>query len=468
MYKVKIDDKYLYHPWDETLQIDNPKLETELNKNGSFVFTVYKDNPFYNSFKKLKTAIRIINFDSNGNEEEIFCSRVLNEEIDFEGEKTVTCEGNMAYLLDSIQRPYKGEYTPDELFRLYIDNHNNQVEEEKRFVVGNITVTGEKAKYDESDYNDTRTAIDDKLINVYGGYIRTRKGSDEYYIDYLKDYDDESGQNITFGENILDITEYIKADDIKTCIIPLGATNSATGKPITIASVNNGADYIYDQAAVDAFGKIFGTISYSDMESPATLLQKSQEDIKNLINLSVTIELTAVDLKDLGYDVKDIKIGDKLPVISKPHGINSYMQVSKMSKNLKEIDDCNVTLGSTLKTLVENQNVYNGNIKNTEATANGIAAKVVVAEKNAMSAVDTANGAAGAVQEVQKNTAGRSVGEKYGNVPYISEEGTTHIGKAIGFHSTDNYPETDGKLYVENGSLYFADKTGAVKQVQMV
>lgn len=167
------------------------------------LFLYIRINPFYDSFKKLKTIIRIIDFDTQGNEKEIFCSRVLDEEIDFEGEKTITCEGNMAYLLDSVQRPYKGEYTPSELFRLYIGKHNEQVEPEKQFRIGNVTVAGEKAKYDESDYKDTRTAIDDKLLNVYGGYIRTREEKGEYYIDYLKEYDDETGQAVTFGKNIL-------------------------------------------------------------------------------------------------------------------------------------------------------------------------------------------------------------------------------------------------------------------------
>lgn len=468
MYKVKIGDKYLYHPWDKTRQIADPKLDTELNKNGSFSFVIYSDNQFYDSFRKLKTVIKIIDFDAQGNEKEIFCSRVLNEEIDFEGEKTITCEGNMAYLLDSVQRPYKGEYTPEELFRLYIENHNGQVEEEKRFKVGNITVTGEKTKYDESDYKDTRTAIAEKLINVYAGYIRTRKEEDGYYIDYLQEYDDAEGQPVSFGKNILDITQYIKADDIKTCIIPLGATNSATGKPITIASVNNDVDYIYDQVAVENFGKIFGTVSYSDLESPLQLLEKAKEDIKDLINLSITIELTAIDLKDLGYDVKKIDIGDKIPVISKPHGINSYMQVSKISKNLKVVDDCKVTLGSTLKTLVENQNTYNSGIKNVEATANGVVAKAAVAEKNATAAADAAKNATKTAEEIKESIGNRTVGNKYGNVPYISNEGTMQVGKTIGFHSTDNYPEeSDGKLYVENGVLYFCDKTGTVKTIQM-
>ena len=105
----------------------------------------------------------------------------------------------------------------------------------------------------------------------------------------------------------------------------------------------------------------------------------------------------------------------------------------------------------------------------------GVVTKATNAERNASEAVKTAKdaaktaeSAAGAVEEVQKSIDGRTVGNKYGNVPYISEEGTTHVGKTIEFHSTDNYPDNDGKLYVENGVLYFCDKTGTVKTVQMV
>jgi phage minor structural protein len=355
MYKVKMDNRYIYHPWDKTLQINDPKLETELNKNGSFTFSVYPDNPFYNSFTEFKTRIKVISFDEKNNEKEIFCCRVLSEDMDFDGEKTITCEGNMAFLLDSIQRPYSGNYTPDTLFRLFISAHNDQMETEKQFKIGRITVSGEEVKYDESDYSDTRSAIENKLLNVYGGYIRTRKEKDGYYIDYLKEYEDVEGQTIQFGDNVLDISKYIKSDGIKTCIIPIGATNSATGKPITIKSVNNGMDYIYDQAAVDAFGMIFGTVNYSDVESPEILLKQAQEYIKDVVNLAITIELTAVDLKDAGFDVKELEIGDKIPVISKPHGIDSYMQISKVSKNLKQADDSKVTLGSTLKALTDKQ-----------------------------------------------------------------------------------------------------------------
>lgn len=387
MYKVKLDNKYIYHPWDKDLQISDPKLEKELNKNGSFSFSIYPDNPLYNHLEKLKSKVHILWFDNSGNEKEIFRGRVLSEETDFDGEKTVTCEGDLAFLLDTIQRPYSSTVSPADRFRQLINSHNSQVETDKQFQIGNITVSGDPAKVTENGYLDTRSEIENKLLNVYGGYIRTREQDGKYYIDYLKEYENKEGQAVRYGENILDITKYIKAEDIKTCIIPLGATNSATGKAITIESVNNGVDYLYDQAAVDAFGKIYGTASFSDVESPNILKQKGQEQVEAQKNLVVSIELTAVDLKDLGYDVKEIAVGDFIPVVSRPHGINSYMQVSKKSQNLKKPEDSSIVLGSTIKTLVENQNVYNSGIQNVIPAVN--------------SAVNTANNAANTAEQIR-------------------------------------------------------------------
>lgn len=387
MYKVKINDKYIYHPWDKDLQISDPKLDTELNKNGSFSFSIYPDNPMYNNLEKLKSKLHILWFDDNGNEKEIFRCRILNEETDFDGEKTVTCEGDLAFLLDTIQRPYSSTVSPADRFKQLISAHNSQVETDKQFKIGSITVTGDARNVKENGYPDTRTDIENKLLNVYGGYIRTREQDGKYYIDYLKEYEDKEGQAVRYGENILDITKYIKAEDIKTCIIPLGETSSATGKPITIDSVNNGVDYLYDQSAVDIFGKIYSTVSFSDVASPAILKQKGQEQVEALKNLIVSIELTAVDLKDLGYNVKEIAVGDFIPVVSLPHGINSYMQVSKKSQNLKKPEDSSIVLGSTIKTLVENQNVYNSGIQN-----------VIPAVNNA---VNTANNAANKAEQVK-------------------------------------------------------------------
>ena len=68
---------------------------------------------------------------------------------------------------------------------------------------------------------------------------------------------------------------------------------------------------------------------------------------------------------------------------------------------------------------------------------------------------------------IKESIGDRTVGNKYGNVPYIASDGTMQAGKTIEFHSSDNYPESDGALYVEDGVLYFCDKTGTIKTIQM-
>ena len=88
-------------------------------------------------------------------------------------------------------------------------------------------------------------------------------------------------------------------------------------------------------------------------------------------------------------------------------------------------------------------------------------------QKKATAATDAAKNATKTAEEIKESIGNRTVGNKYGNIPYISNEGTMQVGKTIEFHSSDNYPESDGSLYVEDGVLYFKDKLGTIKTIQM-
>lgn len=184
----------------------------------------------------------------------------------------------------------------------------------------------------------------------------------------------------------------------------------------------------------------------------------------------------------IDVDINAIRLGDLVPCISTQHGIMStfgdvstYYLVSKYELDLENPANNKITLGRTISSLtdtVAGTNNVKGMIQTLSVASADAVAKSAAAEKSAKESAEKAKGAAGAVQEIQKNIGNRAVGEKYGNVPYISNEetmkGTMQIGKTIEFHSTDNYPEeSDGKLYVENGVLYFCDKTGTVKTIQM-
>lgn len=100
MYKVFCDDQLLYLPGDQELVIFNTKLELADNKSGSFEFDIPAVNPMYDKMKKLTSVIRV---EKDG--DSIFYGRILSMEKNFYNTQTVVCEGELAYLLDSIQEP---------------------------------------------------------------------------------------------------------------------------------------------------------------------------------------------------------------------------------------------------------------------------------------------------------------------------------------------------------------------------
>ena len=151
--------------------------------------------------------------------------------------------------------------------------------------------------------------------------------------------------------------------------------------------------------------------------------------------------------------------------------VSTYYLVSKYELDLENPANNKITLGRTISSLtdtVAGTNNVKGMIQTLSVASSEAIAKAAAAEKNAENAAKTAGSAAGAVEEVQKSINGRTVGNNYGNVPYIAEEGTMQVGKTIEFHSSDNYPESDGSLYVEDGVLYFKDKLGTIKTIQMI
>lgn len=356
MYKVYCDNYLLFDTKRDDLKIFNAKVELELNKTGSFQFIIYPSHPNFNKLKKLKSIIQV--FQDNYL---LFRGRILNDEQGFYNEKQVSCEGELAFLLDSIQRPYdflSGEKhtTISELLDYFITNHNNQVEENHRFFVGNITVTDPNNYIVRSDstYLNTWDSINKKLIETNGGYLFVRHEQDGNYIDYLADFDSLSTQKIKFGKNLLDINKIAKGEDIATAIIPLGAKlSNESEERLTITSVNNNVDYVFNRDAVDQYGWIFKTITWDDVTEASNLLTKANAALASAINLSLSIELNAVDLSAIDTDISAFHIGTYINVQTTPHGLNSNFLVTKLSIDLLNLSSNKLTLGKNYSTFTE-------------------------------------------------------------------------------------------------------------------
>lgn len=119
MYRVYCDESLLYHSKLSSLRIFDPSVELEVNKTGAFTFTVFPDHPQYERIRKLNSIITVYQEDFV-----LFRGRVLDETFGWNNEKTVTCEGELAFLLDTIQRPEAFSGTVAEYFGHLLARHN--------------------------------------------------------------------------------------------------------------------------------------------------------------------------------------------------------------------------------------------------------------------------------------------------------------------------------------------------------
>lgn len=352
MYRVLCDGLPIYDLRDEELVLIDPKLTLEVNKAGSFEFKMPPNHPQYNLPVKMRSVIQVFQDDV-----EIFSGRPIEQKTDFYNRKFISCEGQLAYLNDSIQRP--AEYH-DKTVRGYlktlIANHNSQVDESKQFKVGIVTVKDNNdSLYRYTNYNSTLQEIKEDLVDDLGGYIRIRNVDGYHYIDYIEEYDNTNNQTIQFGENLLDFSRNFDWTELVTAIIPLGAKLEespieALEQRLTIESVNNECDYLTNEEALATFGWIAKTVTWDGVKTPEMLLSKGRKWLTDNQFEEMVIEAKAIDLHYTDGEIEQFKLGDKIKVHSLLHGIDRYFPLTKMTIQLNNLSANTITLGTTVKT----------------------------------------------------------------------------------------------------------------------
>ena len=352
MYRVLCDGLPIYDLRDENLVLIDPKLDLEVNKAGSFTFKMPPQHPQYNLPQQMLSCIQVFQGD-----EEIFNGRITECKIDFYNRKQYTCEGQLAYLNDSIQRPAEyHDMTVRGYLETLITQHNKQVAKDRQFKVGIVTVTDSNdSLYRYTNYNSTMKEIKEDLVDDLGGYLRVRNVNGTAYLDYIEDYENISKQSIEFGENLLDFSRNTDVTDIATVFIPLGAKLeespiAALEQRLTIESVNNGSDSLVNLEAVKKFGYITKTITWDDVTTPQMLLYKANKYIADYQWDSMTLEVNAIDMRWTDADIEQFKLGDKIKVHSSLHGLDRYFPLSKMSIQLNSLSSSKFTLGTVVNT----------------------------------------------------------------------------------------------------------------------
>ena len=360
MYSVYADNTCIYNDISpmENLKLISPKLTLEDNAAGSFSMTVPITNVGYNLIKRLTTDISV-----RKNGREIWAGRVLTEDNDYWNNRILYCEGELAFLNDSTQP--QAEYhnmTVRGFLQALIDIHNAKVGDNRKFTLGAVTVTDSNdSLYRYTNYEKTIECINEKLIDKLGGHMRVRKERGVRYLDYLEDYPNTNSQVIRFGENLMDFTKNWDMSEFATVILPLGnrleeSEIEALEEYLTVESVNDGSKYVQSANAVKTYGWIEKVVHWDNVSTPSVLLSKAQRYLSEIQFDEMTIELKALDMNYLNVQSEEIKLLDKVKVISKPHGMNRYFPVKKLEIPLDKPEDTLFTLGDKVRTSLTSVN----------------------------------------------------------------------------------------------------------------
>lgn len=369
MYSVYAGSTCIYDDTSnaQNLRLINPVLELADSAAGSFKMTVPVTNIGYDLIERLTTRITVM---KDGNE--MWEGRVIDESIDYWKNRTLTCEGELAYLNDSIQPPAEyHDVTVREFLTTLINNHNVQCESSKHFLVGAVTVVDSNdALYRYTNYEKTIDCINDKLIGRLGGHLSVRKDNGVRYLDYLADKQSTNTQVIEFGENLLDYTASFDMTEYATVLVPLGekleeSPIAALEAYTTVAPVNDDSIYVVNDDAVAQYGWIVKTVHFDRVTEPNNLLRKAQQYLSEVQFSTMVLEVKAIDLHYLNPSIEGVKLTDQIRVISEPHGLNKIFPVTKLSIPLDQPENTVFTLGDAIKTsLTEVNNKTSSEILN--------------------------------------------------------------------------------------------------------
>ncbi len=383
MYQIMMDGILVYDPRSKAHTVASATVKQTVNRAGNVKLGLYPENPMYGKIAPLANRIRIFQDGS-----EIFRGRSLSVETELYGERKVICEGCLAYFNDTIVRPYNYSGTVEGYLQMLIDQHNSQVDAGRKFALGKVDAmdSNDYIVRATSAYPTTMQEIQEKLIDLLGGYLILRYG-DVVTIDYLADTDIKNIQDVEFGKNLIDLSQLITGEEIATGILPLGARDQ-DGNRLTIASVNQGVDYIANEEAVNRYGLILKVMEHDDITLPGNLLRQAGKDLTECALLSETVEVTAVDLRATGQDIQSFRIGRYERVISVPHGLDTYMLVTELDLDLLNPDDSRLTVGRTRGTYTGSQMELQ---KEQDRELLGIFGEASDAKKQAEEAVRAAN-----------------------------------------------------------------------------
>ena len=369
MYKLFFDGYPLYDPRGandtDRLIIREPSVSLGVNMAGSMTFTLDPGHPHADKITKMVGVLELR--DDAG---VLFRGRVLDDRETFYKSTQYTAEGALAYLNDTLVEPYDfpADFADDPgyvaaaasgnvvafFLGWLLDKYNAQAAPDRQIRLGTVTVKDPNNYISRADssYPTTFEVISKKLVgSSLGGYLIMRYEEDGNYLDYLANFTQTNAQEITFGENLLDLVRERSGADLYTAVLPVGSDGltleSLPDGPQANGLVKSGKILYNPQAEADYGGRITRKLTFDDVTLPANLLARAAADLGTEVRLPEVLQIKACDLHYLDGTIPSFRIGLYTVVVSAPHEIRKSYPLTELQPDILNPGATPITLNGT-------------------------------------------------------------------------------------------------------------------------
>lgn len=302
------------------------QLDIALNEAGSMEFSLPITSPALSEISFLNGEVT---FERSGIE--LFRGELHGNTENMLRTGSFKAKGALSYLEGLQMDPYEYAGSVEGYFKMLLNSYNSRASDWRKIQPGIVTVE------DANDYivrsNSGRVnylkLLQEKLVDRLGGYLWLRVVNGVKYLDYLAEINLFTGQDVRYGQNIVDIEQGIEYQDVYTVLIPEGKEDEETGKKLSVESVNNGSPYVINQAALAVYGRRETVVSFPDVTVAENLLTKTQKALASYANPVKNIRVKAVDMA-MWTDAECFRLGQSVYTKSEYHGIQDVYILSKM------------------------------------------------------------------------------------------------------------------------------------------
>ena len=341
IYRVVIDGIDIYNESPEMTLI-SPSVDLELNNAGSFDFTMPPEHTYYSLPKLLTSDVEVYE-----NNRMIFYGRPVEITTDFFNQKQIHCEGALAFLNDTIQRPH--EWASEQLYTIFssiLQAHNDLVPDNRKIVCDPSTdIDKADAIISRSvDYETTKDALFKNFRDVFGGYFMIERSGTTNRLKWMDSLTANADQPAQYALNITEIEQRLSGDEIATAVIPIGDNG------LTIKDVNAGYDYVSNSTLVAKYGLITKKVDFGSISDATELKTAGEKWLVDEQFEGLSIEVDVAELSYLeDYAYQPFHLGQNVHCVSTPHGIID--KVLPITKYSVELDSAvkKITIGTQKK-----------------------------------------------------------------------------------------------------------------------